>query len=361
MKLFIFGRKSLTMKNANRFPLYFPGSASTRNENISLIAIDVRDGKSILGHFITQNGKVVLQVEKRYKTKKYENCIALLRRFIDEFSLQNIDRISIGFPGPIINGIGFSERLSWDINREEIQKEFAIEEVYILNDLEASAYGLADVSDEFLVPIFAGNPDPMGNMAILAPGNGLGEAGLFHDGQYLRPFATEGGHTEFSPRTNVEVEFYQFLNEIYGIVSWEHVLSRNGLFNIFRFLRDEKRHPQSERLAEMLRENDFLETVYRGAVEYDEQICSIAINTYLEFLAREANNLVLKLKATGGLFIGGDLPILFKDYIDFARFYHKFRISDKMERVLKDIPIYLVTSDKTILLGAANYGAFFKE
>lgn len=349
------------MKNSNRFPLYFPGLESARNENVSLIAVDVRDGKSILGHFITNNGKVVLQVEKRYSTNNYENFIALVRKFIDEFSLENIQRISIGFPGPIINGIGFSERLSWEINLEEIQQKLSIDEVYILNDLEASAYGLANVSKDCLVPIFAGNPDLKGNMAILAPGNGLGEAGLFHDGLCLRPFATEGGHTEFSPRTAVEVEFYQFLNKIYGIVSWEQVLSKNGLFNIFRFLRDEKRHPQSERLTEMLREGDFVEVVYRAAIEHEEQICTIAINTYLEFLAREANNLVLKLKATGGLFIGGELPILFKDYIDYQRFYHKFRISDKMERVLKDIPIYLVVSERTVLMGAANYGAFSKK
>lgn len=346
--------------NNNRFPLYFPGISSARNENISLIAVDVREGKSIIGHFITENGKAILQVQNRYRTKKYESFAAMIKKFISEHSLQNVERISIGFPGPIINGIGFSERLSWDINKLELQEELGIAEVLIINDLEASAYGLVDVSKDCLLPIYEGKPDPMGNMAILSPGNGLGEAGLFHDGQHLRPFATEGGHTEFSPRTNVEVEFYQFLNKIYGIVSWEHVLSKNGLFNIFRFLRDEKRHPQSERLTQMLREGDFVETVYKAAMEDEDQICTIAINTYLEFLAREANNLVLKLKATGGLFIGGDLPILFKDYIDYERFYHKFRISDKMERVLEDIPIYLVISDKTILMGAANYGAFFK-
>ncbi|MFC6268477.1 glucokinase [Frigoriflavimonas asaccharolytica] len=347
------------MKNNKRFPLYFPGKDSPRNENISIIAVEVREGKSIVGHYITKDGNVILQVEDKYKTKKFESFGDLIKRFITDYSLQKIDRLAVGFPGPIINGIGFSERISWDINKTTLEQEFGFE-VFIINDLEASAYGLVDVTEECLLPIYEGERDPSGNMAILSPGNGLGEAGLFYDGEFLRPFATEGGHTEFSPRTAVEVEFYQFLNKIYGIVSWEQVLSKNGLFNIFRFLRDEKRHPQSEKLKRMLEEGDFVEVVYKAAMEDDDQICTITINTYLEFLAREANNLVLKLKATGGLFIGGDLPMLFKDYIDNERFYQKFRISAKMERVLKNIPIYLVVSEKTILSGVANYGAFYK-
>lgn len=349
------------MKCNDTFPLYLPGISSARNEGVSLIAIDLREGISTIGHFITKGGEVELQVEKRYRTSKFESAGAIVQKFINKFSLTDIQRLSIGFPGPIINHTGVSERLSWRLNRDELQLELGIPEVFLLNDLEASAYGMADIADLSLLSIYAGNPDPMGNMAILAPGNGLGEAGLFHDGTHLRPFATEGGHTEFSPRTNVEVEFYQFLNKLYGIVSWEQVLSKNGLFNIYRFLRDEKRHPQSERLTQMFREGDFVETVYKAAMEDGDQICTITINTYLEFLAREANNLVLKLKATGGLFIGGDLPILFKDYIDYERFYHKFKISDKMEQVLKNIPIYLVVSEKTILNGAAFYGAFYHE
>jgi glucokinase len=349
------------MRKNDKFPLYFPGITSSKNENISIIAIDLREGKSTLGHYITKNGNVELQVEKSYGTKDFDSAGSLISTFINQNALQNIQRLSIGFPGPIINNTGVSERLSWIINKDEIQKELNIPEVFLLNDLEASAYGLANVSENCLINIYPGNIESKGNMAMLSPGNGLGEAGFFYDGNCLRPFATEGGHTEFSPRTNVEVEFYQFLNKIYGIVSWEQVLSKNGLFNIYRFLRDEKRHPQSEKLTRMLQEGNFVEMIYKAAVEDGDQICTTTINTYLEFLAREANNLVLKLKATGGLFLGGELAILFKDYIDYDRFYQKFKISDKMENLLNNIPIYLVVSEKTILNGAALYGAFSKE
>ena len=106
---------------------------------------------------------------------------------------------------------------------------------------------------------------------------------------------------------------------------------------------------------------EFSNVLYSSAVEDNEQICTIAINTFLEFLAREANSLVLKLKATGGLLIGGELPILFKDYIDNKRFYDKFMISDKMDRLLKGIPIYLLVNEKMIMNGAATYAGFSQE
>ena len=137
------------------------------------------------------------------------------------------------------------------------------------------------------------------------------------------------------------------------------MLSKNGLFNIFRFLRDEKRHPLSEKLlAKLQDEEDFCVAIYRSVIEDQEQISTITLNTYLEFLAREANSLVLKLKATGGLLIGGELPFLFRDYIDKNRLYQKFMISDKMERLLKNIPIFMIPNDKMILVGAAYYAAF---
>ncbi|WP_435525858.1 glucokinase [Chryseobacterium indoltheticum] len=217
------------------------------------------------------------------------------------------------------------------------------------------------MNDADLDAIYTSGHLEKGNVAILALRNGLGEAGYFFDGKYLRPFATEGGHSEFSPRTNVEVEFYQFLNNIYGIVSWENVLSKTGLFNIYRFLRDVKRHPEPEWLSERLANGNFTEEIYKAAMQEDVMICKIALDTFLEFLAREANNLTLKLKATGGLLIAGDIPQIIREYIDKDKFYEKFKISDKMEDMLKNIPTYVVNTDSTNINGAALYTAYFTE
>lgn len=344
------------------FPLYLPGMKSSNNQGISILSADVREKETVVALYRTEGEKAVLTAENTYATVEFNSFSEIVNRFLQENELSDIERLSVGVPGPVINNQGISARLPWILDHDEIRERTGIRDVFLINDLEATAYGLADLSPSCLMKIFKSDVLTTGNVAILAPGSGLGEAGLFYDGECLRPFATEGGHSEFSPRTNVEVEFYQFLNKIYGIVSWENVLSKNGLFNIYRFLRDEKRHPQSEKLLERLRsDRDFATVLYESAVEDNEQISRIALNTYLEFLAREANSLVLKLKATGGLLIGGELPLLFKDYIDKDRLYQKFMISDKMERVLKDIPIYMILSEKMVLTGGAYYAAFSKE
>lgn len=344
-----------------KFPLYLPGVKNGSNDNVSIISANLREDVTTLGYFVSGNGGLEIKIQQNYPTKEYASFSDILKKFIQDNSLENIKRLGMAVPGPVLNGKSRPERLGWNLDMEEYARDFGFEKVDILNDQEASAYGMALLEDNDLDPIYTSGHLEKGNVAILAPGNGLGEAGYFFDGKYLRPFASEGGHSEFSPRTNVEVEFYQFLNNLYGIVSWENVLSKSGLFNIYRFLRDVKRHPEPEWLAEKINNGNFVQEIYRAAVEDDVLICKIALDTFLEFLAREANNLTLKLKATGGLLISGDIPQEIRAYINKDKFYEKYKISDKMEEMLKNIPIYLIRQDQTALNGAALYTAYYQD
>lgn len=344
-----------------KFPLYLPGVKNSNNDNVSIIGANLREDITTLGYFVSSNGGLEMKTKIEYPTKEYTSFADILKKFIQDNQLENVKRLGIAVPGPVLDGKSTPVRLDWNLDVEEYVRDFGFEKVEMLNDLEASAYGMALLEDNDLDAIYTSGHLEKGNVAILAPGNGLGEAGYFFDGQYLRPFATEGGHSEFSPRTNVEVEFYQFLNNIYGIVSWENVLSKTGLFNIYRFLRDVKRHPEPEWLAERLANGNFVQELYKAAVEEDVMICKIALDTFLEFLAREANNLTLKLKATGGLLISGDIVQMIREYIDKSKFYDKYKISDKMEEMLRNIPIYLIKQNHTGLKGAALYTAYYQE
>ncbi|MCY0967935.1 glucokinase [Chryseobacterium wangxinyae] len=346
-----------------KFPLFLPGVKNSNNDNVSIIGANLREDITTVAYYISGNGGIETKIQKNYPTKEYSSFSDILKQFVQEEQLENVKRLGISVPGPVLNGKSNPARLGWSLDIEEFKNTFGVEDVCMLNDQEAAAYGIALLEDSDLDAIYSSGHLEKGNVAILAPGNGLGEAGYFFDGKYLRPFATEGGHSEFSPRTNVEVEFYQFLNNIYGIVSWENVLSKTGLFNIYRFLRDVKRHPEPEWLSEKLNNGDgnFTEEIFKAAMEEDVMICKIALDTFLEFLAREANNLTLKLKATGGLLIAGDIPQIIRQYIDKDKFYEKFKISDKMEDMLKNIPIYLINTDSTSINGAALYTAYYKD
>lgn len=348
------------MENRNKFKLFLPALAADCNNTISLISADIRRDQTFVALFVTENGNVISKKEDIYNTQDFASISEIIKQFITDNSLSNISKIAVAVPGPVIGGKSEPPRLPWKVDAEEIRKDTQIEKVYLINDLEASAYGLRNDDDCYLT-LHKSDNFAVGNVALLAPGDGLGEAGLFFDGNSLRPFATEGGHCEFSPRTTDEVEFYQFLQKIYGIVSWESVLSTSGLFNIYRFLRDVKQQKQPDWLTLEIEAGNFTEAIINGALEQRDRICNMTIDTFIIFLAREANSLVLKLKATGGLFLTGEIPIMLQKFLNNDKFYKNFIISDKMDILLKDIPIYLVKDKKTIINGAAVYAAFSEE
>ncbi|ROI10654.1 glucokinase [Chryseobacterium sp. H3056] len=349
------------MDAKNKFNLFLPGLQSDSNNDVSLIAADLREKTTVVGHYKAKNQKVDLLAEKSYATKDFSSFSEIAKQFISDFALDNIDSISVAVPGPVIAGKSEPQRLKWILEEEEIKRETNVDHVFLINDLEASAYGLQNVDESDFVKVHDCGTFTPGNVALLAPGEGLGEAALFWDGQHLRPFATEGGHCEFSPRTNDEVEFYSFLQKIYGIVSWESVLSTAGLFNVYRFLRDVKQQKQPDWLTKEIEADNFTEAIIQGAIEDKDRVCKMTIETFLTYLAREANSLVLKMKATGGLYLTGKIPVMLEQFLTNKQFYKNFIISDKMENILSDIPIYLVKDEKTILNGAALYAAFNKK
>jgi len=346
------------MENKNNFKLFLPAINAEKNDNISLISADIRKDVTYLALYVTDHKKVNPKIEHTYNNSDFGSVSEIILKFMKEYSCENISKIGIAVPGPVIGGKSEPQRLKWKLDTQEITQATGVQMVYLINDLEASAYGLDIDNESQFFPIHQSTDFSPGNVALLSPGDGLGEAGLFWDGLCLRPFATEGGHCEFSPRTNDEVEFYQFLQSIYGIVSWESVLSTAGLFNIYRFLRDVKQQKQPDWLTQEIENGNFTKAIIQGALEDKDRICSMTLDTFIIFLAREANSLVLKLKATGGLYLSGEIPVMLHPFLGNNKFYKNFITSDRMEGILKDIPIYLVKDQKTIINGAAIYAAF---
>lgn len=348
------------MRTPTKFPLYLPGQDSEKNNNIKLVAGKVGHRKTSFAEFVTENGTARMLSREIYNSSDFSSFSEAFSKFLQDKNIEKPSRLSIGVAGPIIDGKSVAPYFSWNLDVEVIKNETGIQQVFMINDLESIAYSLCDC-DSCLTTIHQGNTESRGNVAILAPGTGLGESGLFWDGKSLHPFATEGGHSEFSPRSEEGVQFYQFLNNIYGIVAWENVLSEEGLFNIYRFTRDIGRHQELKDFSEKLKNQKFTDVLIESAKQKDAKISGLVIEKYVEYLAREANSLVLKLKATGGLVITGKIALKIEEFLAQYDFYRKFIISDKMQHLLKDIPIYLFKNGDAVLLGAANYGAFIEE
>ena len=336
-------------------PLYLPGRDHIRSADI--LAVDIGGTKTSFGFFEVRKGTVHLVREITYPSKKYTSFNELLVQYLKEQSVAQFDVLSIGVAGPVVdNGVQLTN-LSWEIDAAKIKKEHEIAAVYLLNDLEATAYGLVGIEPDDLAKIHVGNQKE-GNMAILAPGTGLGEAGLFWDGTYYRPFATEGGHSEFAPRTELDVELFHYLRKETPLISWEHLISGNGIYRIYCFLRDMKGYKEPSWLADKLANENPAAVVSHTAMRELNEACAKTMQLFVTYMAREASSLVLKLKATGGLFLGGGIPPKIYPLLRSELFYQQFIQSDRMGELLQDIPIYVTLDSKAALIGTAYFGAF---
>ena len=318
----------------------------------TLLAADVGGTKTDLGLFEVSYGGLKIVKEALFPSKQFGSLTEGIRHFMGNMPLP--ERLSIAFAGPVQNGKAHSTNLGWDIDIEQLAGDTGISEVFLINDLEAEAYGLAALKKEELVCIYAGKAGSKGNAAIIAPGTGLGEAGLYWDGDALHPFATEGGHTDFAPRTPFDWELLRYLQNKYGHVSWERVVSGMGICNIYDFLREVKHREEPAWVKEKMKTEEPGAVIGASAREG----CPISVETleiFTRYLAVEASNLALKLNATGGLFIGGGIPPkIWNDSLQ-AIFLEHFIQVGRLRPLIESVPVYVVLNTKVVMLGAAWY------
>jgi glucokinase len=342
-------------------PLAFPFRLQLGVGGLSVLAGDVGGTKTNLAIFKATRDHVEALVEKTFHSSSFPNCTDILVQFLQECRAEGIpnpDRISLGVAGPVVDGKVELTNLDWVLDVEDIKRKTGISTVSMINDLEATAFGLAALGKNDFMTISEGSGNHYGNMAIIAPGTGLGEGGMYWDGSWYHPFPTEGGHTDFSPRTDLDIDLLKFLQKIYGVVSWEKVIAGPAIHDIYHFLLETRKKSQPLWLKDAMQETDPSAVISLAAVDERDPICMETMELFVRYLARESANLVLKMKATGGLFLGGGIPPKISSLLLGKLFYAHFMDCDRMEDLLKNTPIRIILSDKAALLGAGWYGAY---
>jgi glucokinase len=211
--------------------------------------------------------------------------------------------------GAIVDGRAHLTNLHWEVQRETLAGVLK-SEVYLLNDMQATAYGMLSIKPGERFVLNAGTePAPRGNVAVIAAGTGLGESCLCWDGLRYHPMASEGGHVDFSPRNDIEVDLWSYLRAKFsGHVSWERVLSGPGLFNVYSFLRDRGYYPEPPGFAERLTEAaDPNPLIAQAGVARTNPLCAAAIDLFVDLYGAEAGNLALKCLAVGGVYLAGGI------------------------------------------------------
>ncbi len=346
------------MPKKSLLPLAFVHAFTETSSPITILAGDVGGTKTNMALYRVSKDGIKMLREGRYVSQEYTSLKDIIVQFTGK---EAANRICIAVAGPVTDGKVKLTNLSWELDSKTLSKELKIPVTFI-NDLEANAWGLAGLQNTDLATIHASDKKTEGNIAIVAPGTGLGEAGLYYDGKTYHPFATEGGHSDFSPRTEQDIDLFRFLQKEHkGHVSWERVLSGPGIHAIYTFLTTVEKKPIPEWLALQLKDGDPTVDISNAAIHQQEPVCLEAMHLFVRYLAMEAASLCLKLKATGGCYLGGGIPPKILSLLQTGEWYKHFLDMGRMQPLLSQIPVHVVLNDKTALLGAAYYGAYNME
>ena len=321
---------------------------------VTILAADIGGTKTNIALYQSGSDGLTITREQRYVSADHPSLTDIIHDFCGN-TLP--DRISAAVAGPVIDGKSRLTNLPWVLDSKAMSQDLQIP-VCFINDLEATAYGLAGLKEEDQTSLATGDPNAKGNMAILAPGTGLGEAGLYWDGQHYHPFATEGGHSDFAPRTAQDVELFYYLQKQFGHVSWERVVSGMGIKNIFHFLTESEQEQIPEWLSARFPDADPAAVISQAAMRHEDPVCTETMDLFVRYMATEAASLVLKLMATGGLYLAGGIPPKILPLLQSDNWSKNFDNNGRMHDLSDRVPIHVVLNDKMALQGAAYYGAF---
>ena len=262
-----------------------------------------------------------------------------------------------GIAGPVIDNRCQTTNLPWIVDGPAIAKQFDIPRVQLLNDLEATAYGVLWLRSDELEVLNAGNPPKKRQaLALIAAGTGLGEAILFWDGKSYRPMPSEGGHADFAPNNDQEIDLLRYLRGQYLHVSYERILSGPGLHAVYEFLRDTKKNEPTW-LAEKIKVGNPAAEIAQAGLQGQAEIAKQALELFATIYGAEAGNLALKALSLDGVYVGGGIaPKLIMKLQD-GTFMKAFTNKGRYKRLMNQMPVRVIMNQQTALLGAASVAA----
>jgi glucokinase len=317
-----------------------------------ILAGDVGGTNTRLGLFEITRGRFRPLSEKTYLSKNYKGLENILVNFLK--GQREIVAACFGVAGPVTEEVIVATNLPWWIDIQSLQKLLSLKKVEVINDLVANAYGISVLKKGDFEILNAGRIRK-GTQALISAGTGLGEAILFWDGKQYVPSPSEGGHAEFGPRNHLETELFNYLSDRFDHVSYERVLSGEGLFHIYQFLKDSKRFgTEPSWLSEMMKGEDPPEVISEMARLRKSKLCWKALDLFASIYGAAAGNLTLQVMAIGGVYVGGGIApkIIWK--LKDGTFMKAFKDKGRLSRIVAQIPVKVIMNERTALLGAAS-------
>ncbi len=318
---------------------------------------DIGGTKTRLGVAESDGARVVLTAQRRYSSGDFVSLEAIIGRYLQETAQTPARDCPLGafaIAGPVEGRRSRTTNLPWEIDAQLLEWTLGFERVGLLNDLEAVAWGVAALGPDDLAVVYPGEPGG-GNACVVAAGTGLGEAGLYWDGTRHHPFATEGGHTDFAPLDEREFALLGFLQQRFGRVSWERVASGMGIGHLYEFLLNWHQATTPDWLAAELATGDRAAVVATAAAAGRCPLCRETMDLFFHLYGREAGNMGLKHLALGGVYLGGGIAPKNLEALSASRFLDGFFAKGRMEPLMRRMPVRVILSGDTPLLGAARF------
>ena len=314
-----------------------------------LLAGDVGGTNTRLGLFAAAVPRPVPVEVRTYATEDFPTLEAMLDAFLADIgeSPASVEGAAFGVAGPVLHARAALTNAAWEIDARAVAGALGIPSVRLLNDLLAMAHAVPVLAAAELRTLQAGAANPGGNVSLLAPGTGLGEALLVNTGGALVPSPSEGGHADFAARTAREAGLLAFLTGLFGRASYEHVLSGPGLVNVHRFVH---RSPCASVDPDA---PDAAARISHAALDRSCPGCVETLDLFVAVLGAEAGNTALRGMTTGGVFLGGGIPPKIIPALEGRTFLDAFRSKAPMTDLVGAVPVHVIVHPDPGLLGAA--------
>lgn len=319
-----------------------------------ILAGDIGGTKTNLAYIDAAEDRLTINTLQSYPSQRHPSLRDIVQAYVARHPAP-ITAAAFGIAGPVSDGRCSATNLPWVVDSREIAAQLSLPSVGLINDLEATAYGVLRLDDADRLVLNSGTPVPQGTIAIIAAGTGLGEGGLVWDGTKYKTLPSEGGHADFAPRNELEMDLLRFMLKRYERVSYERLVSGPGLLNIYQFFRERVNYAEPEWLKEQFASGDSPAAISKAALEGKDQACMESLETFVSLYGAEAGNLSLKLLSTGGVYIGGGIAPKILPKMQSGGFMKAFTHKGRFANLLNRMPVFVVLNDKTAIYGAAHY------
>ena len=327
-----------------------------------VLAGDIGGTKTLLQIAEGKAGRCRAVREQRFDSASYDSLSSIIHEFLKQEKNKKITAVCFGIAGPVkTTARGQSVKvtnLPWEIHSQELKRRFKFPQLRLINDFQAVGYGIEALGAKDLVVLQPGEPVEQGPRAVIGAGTGLGQGILIWNRDHYEPVATEGGHANFAPVNESQIELTRYLLKTIGRASWELILSGHGLVRLYTFFKERGEFPETPALSAAMKNGDAAAAITKAALEQNDGLANQTMDLFVDIYGAQAGNLALTAGATGGVYVAGGIAPKIISRLTDGRFMRAFLNKSKMKSYVEVIPVQVVMNPNVGLMGAVQMASW---